>query len=43
MAPRYLGGLIFVLALVISSGWLVISRPWSGQAEPPAETPQPGG
>ena len=41
MAPRYLGGLIFVLALVISSGWLVISRPWSGQAEPPAETPVP--
>jgi glutaminyl-peptide cyclotransferase len=38
---RYLGGLIFSLALVISSGWLFISRPWSGQAEPPAETPGP--
>jgi glutaminyl-peptide cyclotransferase len=30
---RYFGGLIFALAVVGSGTWLLISRPWVGQAE----------
>jgi hypothetical protein len=32
---RYFGGLIFGLAVVVACGWLFISKPWTGQAEPP--------
>jgi glutaminyl-peptide cyclotransferase len=33
--PSYISGMIFSLAVLISCGWLVMSRPWAGQAEPP--------
>lgn len=32
--PSYISGVIFGLAVLISCGWLVMSRPWTGQAEP---------
>jgi hypothetical protein len=32
--PSYISGLVFGLAVVVSSGWLIASRPWAGQAEP---------
>src|SRR5438067_13115504 len=32
--PSYISGLLFGLAVVVSCGWLVASRPWAGQAEP---------
>jgi hypothetical protein len=35
----YFGGLIFASAVVVSCGWLIISRPWIGKAEGPAEQP----
>jgi len=35
--PPYFGGLIFGLAVLVSSGWLIISRPWVGRAYGPAE------
>jgi hypothetical protein len=34
---RLAGGLIFVLAVAVSFGWLLISKPWMGSAEPAAE------
>lgn len=37
--PSYFGGMIFGLAVLVSCGWLFIFRPWTGQAEPPAEPP----
>ena len=41
--PSYISGLFFGLAVVISCGWLVMSRPWAGQAEPAsAQEPDSG-
>jgi len=34
---RYFGGLLFGLAVLVSGGWLFISKPWTGQAEPPTD------
>ncbi len=33
---RLAGGVIFVLAVAVSFGWLLISKPWMGSAEPAA-------
>ena len=41
--PSYISGLLFGLAVVVSCGWLVMSRPWAGQAEPAsAQEPDSG-
>jgi hypothetical protein len=38
-----MSGLIFGLAVMVSCGWLVLSRPWAGQAEPAnAQEPDSG-
>lgn len=32
---RWLGGLVFGVSALLTLGWLFVSRPWSGNAEPP--------